>query len=258
MKIIAGPCQYENIEISLEIAETCRDICKNYSIDYIFKASFDKANRTSVSGKRGVGLEECIDGFKIIRDQLDIKTTTDIHETYQAELVKEQVDIIQIPAFLSRQTDLIRSAIDAGKIINIKKGQFMAPWDINGILSKCSDAKEVWITERGVSFGYNNLVVDFTGMEYMIKNFDVPIFFDVTHSVQKPSLEEDSSGGDRDLVPGLARAASAMGIDNFFFEVHPNPNESPSDGPNSIYLSKFEELVDQIVEFNFNIKENEN
>ena len=258
MKIIAGPCQYENIEISLEIAETCRDICKNYSIDYIFKASFDKANRTSVSGKRGVGLEECIDGFKIIRDQLDIKTTTDIHETYQAELVKEQVDIIQIPAFLSRQTDLIRSAIDAGKIINIKKGQFMAPWDINGILSKCSDAKEVWITERGVSFGYNNLVVDFTGMEYMIKNFDVPIFFDVTHSVQKPSLEEDSSGGDRDLVPGLARAASAMGVDNFFFEVHPNPNESPSDGPNSIYLSKFEELVDQIVEFNFNIKENEN
>tara|TARA_Y100000996_G_scaffold286758_1_gene226394 strand:- start:2720 stop:3496 length:777 start_codon:yes stop_codon:yes gene_type:complete len=258
MKIIAGPCQYENIEISLEIAETCRDICKNYSIDYIFKASFDKANRTSVSGKRGVGLEECIDGFKIIRDQLDIKTTTDIHETYQAELVKEQVDIIQIPAFLSRQTDLIRSAIDAGKIINIKKGQFMAPWDINGILSKCSDAKEVWITERGVSFGYNNLVVDFTGMEYMMKNFDVPIVFDVTHSVQKPSLEEDSSGGDRDLVPGLARAASAMGVDNFFFEVHPNPNESPSDGPNSIYLSKFEELVDQIVEFNFNIKENEN
>jgi len=258
MKIIAGPCQYENIEISLEIAETCRDICKNYSIDYIFKASFDKANRTSVSGKRGVGLEECIDGFKIIRDQLDIKTTTDIHETYQAELVKEQVDIIQIPAFLSRQTDLIRSAIDAGKIINIKKGQFMAPWDINGILSKCSDAMEVWITERGVSFGYNNLVVDFTGMEYMMKNFDVPIVFDVTHSVQKPSLEENSSGGDRDLVPGLARAASAMGVDNFFFEVHPNPNESPSDGPNSIYLSKFEELVDQIVEFNFNIKENEN
>ena len=134
----------------------------------------------------------------------------------------------------------------------------MAPWDINGILSKCSDAKEVWITERGVSFGYNNLIVDFTGMEYMIKNFDIPIIFDVTHSVQKPSLEEDSSGGDRELVPGLARAASAMGIDNFFFEVHPNPNESPSDGPNSIYLSKFEELVDQIVEFNFNIKENEN
>tara|TARA_B100000242_G_scaffold294330_1_gene276431 strand:+ start:11029 stop:11805 length:777 start_codon:yes stop_codon:yes gene_type:complete len=258
MKIIAGPCQYENIDISLEIAETCRDICKNYSIDYIFKASFDKANRTSASGKRGTGLEECMDGFKIIRDQLDIKTTTDIHETYQAELIKEQVDIIQIPAFLSRQTDLIRSAVNAGKIVNIKKGQFMAPWDINGILSKCSDAKEVWITERGISFGYNNLVVDFTGMEYMIKNFDIPIIFDVTHSVQKPSLEEDSSGGDRELVPGLARAASAMGIDNFFFEVHPNPNESPSDGPNSIYLSKFEELVDQIVEFNFNKKENEN
>ena len=199
-----------------------------------------------------------MDGFKIIRDQLNIQTTTDIHEAYQAELIKEQVDIIQIPAFLSRQTDLIRSAVNAGKIVNIKKGQFMAPWDINGILSKCSDAKEVWITERGVSFGYNNLIVDFTGMEYMIKNFDIPIFFDVTHSVQKPSLEEDSSGGDRELVPGLARAASAMGIDNFFFEVHPNPNESPSDGPNSIYLSKFEELVHQIVEFNFNIKENEN
>lgn len=258
MKIIAGPCQYENIDISLEIAETCRDVCNKYSIDYIFKASFDKANRTSSTGKRGVGLEECLNGFKIIKDQLNVKITTDIHETYQASLIKDHVDIIQIPAFLSRQTDLILSAISTGRIINIKKGQFMAPWDINGILSKCSDAEEVWVTERGVSFGYNNLVVDFSGLDYMIKNFDVPIFFDVTHSVQKPSLEKDSSGGDRELVPGLARAASAMGIDNFFFEVHPNPNESPSDGPNSIYLSKFEELVHQIVEFNFNTKKNEN
>ena len=134
----------------------------------------------------------------------------------------------------------------------------MGAWDVSGILSKCSDAAEVWITERGVLYGYNNLVVDFSGMDYMINNFNVPIFFDVTHSVQKPSIDSDSSGGDRSLVPGLARAASAMGIDNFFFEVHPNPDKSPSDGPNSIYLDSFKELVEQIIEFNFNINKNDN
>ena len=258
MIIIAGPCQYENLDMSLEIAETCRDVCIENSIDYVFKASFDKANRTSLSGERGVGLEECLLGFEKIKKQLNVRTTTDIHESYQANLLKDHVDIIQIPAFLSRQTDLILSAINTGKTINIKKGQFMAPWDVSGILSKCSDAAEVWITERGVLYGYNNLVVDFSGMDYMINNFNVPIFFDVTHSVQKPSIDSDSSGGDRSLVPGLARAASAMGIDNFFFEVHPNPDKSPSDGPNSIYLDSFKELVEQIIEFNFNINKNDN
>jgi 2-dehydro-3-deoxyphosphooctonate aldolase (KDO 8-P synthase) len=256
MIVIAGPCQYENLEMSLEIAETCKNICSDNSIDYVFKASFDKANRTSISGKRGVGLEETLDGFKKIKNELNVEITTDIHQPSQADKVKDFVDIIQIPAFLSRQTDLITSAVETGKIINVKKGQFMAPWDVKGIISKCKNAKEVWITERGVVHGYNNLIVDFAGMDYLINNFNVPIFFDVTHSVQKPSVNEISSGGDRDLVPGLARAASALGVNNFFFEVHPNPENSPSDGPNSIYLANFRELIEQIVEFNFNKNDN--
>ena len=257
MIIIAGPCQYENLDMSLEIAETCRDICEEASIDYIFKASFDKANRTSLSGQRGVGMSNCLEGFEKIKQQLKVRTITDIHESYQADLVKEYVDVIQIPAFLSRQTDFIRAAVDTGKIIYIKKGQFMAPWDISGVLTKCEDANEVWITERGVTHGYNNLVVDFSGLDYMINNLEVPVFFDVTHSVQKPSIEGNSTGGDRALVPGLARAASAMGVDNFFFEVHPNPDKSPSDGPNSIFLDSFKELVEQLIEFNFNKYKNE-
>ena len=171
MIIIAGPCQYENLDMSLEIAETCRDVCIENSIDYVFKASFDKANRTSLSGERGAGLEECLEGFEKIKKQLNVRTTTDIHESYQANLLKDHVDIIQIPAFLSRQTDLILSAINTGKTINIKKGQFMAPWDVSGILSKCSDAAEVWITERGVLYGYNNLVVDFSSTPFFVYNF---------------------------------------------------------------------------------------
>mgnify|MGYP006091713153 CR=1 FL=1 len=252
MIVIAGPCQYENLEMSLEIAETCKNICSENSVNYVFKASFDKANRTNISGKRGVGLEETLDGFKKIKSELNVEITTDIHLPSQADKVKDFVDIIQIPAFLSRQSDLIMSAVDTGKTINVKKGQFMAPWDVKGIISKCENAKEVWITERGIVHGYNNLIVDFAGMDYLINNFNVPIFFDVTHSVQKPSLNETSSGGNRNLVPGLARAASALGVNNFFFEVHPNPENSPSDGPNSIYLDSFRELIEQLVEFNFN------
>tara|TARA_B100001559_G_C16460166_1_gene603656 strand:- start:483 stop:1253 length:771 start_codon:yes stop_codon:yes gene_type:complete len=252
MIVIAGPCQYESLEMSIEIAETCKNICSENSVDYVFKASFDKANRTSASGKRGVGLEETLDGFKKIKSDLNVEITTDIHLPSQADRVKDFVDIIQIPAFLSRQTDLIASAVETGKKINVKKGQFMAPWDVKGIISKCENAKEVWITERGIVHGYNNLIVDFAGIDYMINNFNVPIFFDVTHSVQKPGINETSSGGNRDLVPGLARAASALGVNNFFFEVHPNPESSPSDGPNSIYLDSFRELIEQLVEFNFN------
>lgn len=251
MIVIAGPCQFENLEMSLEIAETCKNICTENSVDYVFKASFDKANRTSISGERGAGIEETLDGFKKIKRELNVKITTDIHLPSQANKVKDFVDIIQIPAFLSRQTDLITSAAETGKTINIKKGQFMAPWDVKGIISKCENAREVWITERGIVHGYNNLIVDFAGLDYLMNNFDVPIFFDVTHSVQKPGLNETSSGGNRDLVPGLARAASALGVNNFFFEVHPDPESSPSDGPNSIYLDSFRELIEQLVEFNF-------
>jgi len=258
MIIIAGPCQYESLDMALEIAETCKNICNTYSVDYVFKASYDKANRTSHTGERGLGIEETLLGFEEIKKQVDVKITTDIHESYQADLIKNIVDVVQIPAFLSRQTDLIRAAIKTGKIVNVKKGQFMAPWDVDGILSKCKDADEVWITERGTTHGYNNLVVDFSGLDFMLKNYKIPIFFDVTHSVQKPSSEKSSTGGDRTLVPGLARAASALGVENFFFEVHPDPDSSPSDGPNSIYLNSFEELVEQIVEHNFKLNKNGN
>jgi len=251
VRIIAGPCQHENLALSSEIAKHCKEVCEALDVEYVFKASFDKANRTGLKSKRGIGLEESLKDFRSIKDLFNIPITTDIHETYQAKMVSEVVDIIQIPAFLSRQTDLILSAASTGKIVNIKKGQFMAPWDIKGILTKCVDAKEVWITERGVSFGYNNLVVDFSGLDYLLKNFDIPIVFDVTHSVQKPGAETLSSGGNRDVVPSLSRAASALGVQNFFFEVHPDPTKALSDGPNSIYLNDFERIIKDVVKYNY-------
>lgn len=254
MRIIAGPCQHESMEQSLEIAEHCSSVCKKYGIDYYFKASFDKANRTSVNGKRGVGLTQTMDDFDYMKNHssFDLKILTDVHEIKQIEVVKEFVDVIQIPAFLCRQTDLIRCAVESGKIVNIKKGQFLAPWDVFGILSKTEGAKEVWITERGTSFGYNTLVVDFTGIEYIMDNFNCDLVFDATHSVQKPGGRGESSGGNRSYVPGLCRAASAMGVSNFFLEVHPDPDNAPSDGPNMVRLDNFEEIVDQIVNFHYN------
>lgn len=251
-RIIAGPCQHESLDQSLEIAEHCRIVCNKYGIDYYFKASYDKANRTSIKGKRGVGLLQTITDFKRIKHQItDLKIVTDVHEINHVFHVKDVVDVIQIPAFLCRQTDLIRAAVDTGKIVNIKKGQFLAPWDIKGILSKTEDAKEVWITERGTSFGYNTLVVDFTGVHYMLDNYTCPIVFDVTHSVQRPGGQGDSSGGNRDYVPGLARAASAMGVQNFFLEVHPDPDNAPSDGPNMIKLNDFERVIDEIYSYSY-------
>lgn len=256
MRIIAGPCQHESLEQSLEIAELCMSICNKYGVDYYFKASFDKANRTSINGKRGLGLHQTMDDFDYMSNHIrgDLKILTDVHEQKHIEVVKEFVDVIQIPAFLCRQTDLIRCAVESGKIVNIKKGQFLAPWDIKGILSKTEGAREVWITERGTSFGYNTLVVDFTGLQYIMDNFDCDLVFDATHSVQRPGGQGDSSGGNRSYVPGLCRAASAMGISNFFLEVHPDPDNAPSDGPNMIHLDDFEDVVDQIVEFNYKRK----
>ena len=252
MKIIAGPCQHESYQQSLEIANHCSDICNAYGIEYYFKASFDKANRTSLNGKRGRGLEETIDDFEDIKFVLpDLKILTDVHESWHVDEVKRYVDVIQIPAFLCRQTDLIRRAVESGKIVNIKKGQFLAPWDIQGILSKTQDAKEVWITERGTSFGYNTLVVDFTGMQYILDTYNVPFVFDATHSVQKPGGLGNSSGGNRSYVPGLCRAASAIGVSNFFLEVHPDPDSSPSDGANMLYLHDFETVVKDIVKYNY-------
>lgn len=249
MKIIAGPCQHESYESSLAIASKCMEAV-GYAFphpEYYFKASFDKANRTSAKGKRGLGLIKTMQDFAKMKEALpDLKILTDVHEIDQIEIVKDYVDVIQIPAFLCRQTDLIQAACETGLIVNIKKGQFLAPWDVKGILSKTEGAKEVWITERGTSFGYNNLVVDFNGIQYMLDNYDVPIVFDATHSVQKPGGRGESSDGNRDNVAGLTRAASALGVSNFFLEVHPNPDNAPSDGPNMIKLDDFEEVMHDI------------
>ena len=255
MRIIAGPCQHETLTDSLLIAKECKRVCDKHNIEYYFKASFDKANRSSMQGKRGVGLNATLDDFATIKNTLGCKTLTDVHTVEQISHIttfyNAVVDVLQIPAFLCRQTDLVQAACDTDKIVNIKKGQFLAPWDVKGILSKCTDAKEVWITERGTSFGYNSLVVDYTGLIYMLDNYDSDIVFDVTHSVQKPGGLGDSSGGNRDYVPGLARAGSALGITSFFIEVHPMPDDSPSDGPNMLRLDNFEKVVDEIVRYSY-------
>jgi 2-dehydro-3-deoxyphosphooctonate aldolase (KDO 8-P synthase) len=253
MRIIAGPCQHESYEQSLEIARECKHVCDHYGIDYYFKASYDKANRTNIAGERGRGLEQTMSDFRLLKDKLDVKILTDVHTTEEVKYVAASgtVDTIQIPAFLCRQTDLIRSCVETGLPINIKKGQFLAPWDVKGILSKTEGAREVWLTERGTSFGYNTLVVDFTGMQYIIDTFDVPLVFDATHSVQRPGGQGDSSGGNREYVAPLCRAASAMGISNFFLEVHPNPDAAPSDGPNMLKLGDFAQVVKDIVKYSY-------
>ena len=255
MRIIAGPCQHESLEQSLEIATECKRVCDKHGIEYYFKASFDKANRTSADGIRGQGLPTTMADFRILKQKLNVKTLTDVHNINETLKIgayyDDAVDVIQIPAFLSRQTDLIKAACKTNKIVNIKKGQFLAPWDVEGIMSKTEGAKEVWITERGTSFGYNTLVVDFTGLEYMLTNYNVPIVLDATHSVQKPGGNGTSSGGNRDYVPGLTRAASALGINNFFLEVHDDPDNAPSDGPNMLKLDNFERVVDEIVRYSY-------
>lgn len=255
MRIIAGPCQHETLTDSLMIAKECKRVCDKHNIEYVFKASFDKANRTNVNGVRGVGLKTTMEDFRKIKQEVNCKTITDVHN--QNEILKiaayydDAVDVIQIPAFLCRQTDLIQAACKTNKIVNIKKGQFLAPWDVEGILSKTDGAREVWITERGTSFGYNSLVVDYTGLMYMLDNINADIVFDVTHSVQKPGGLGTSSGGNRAFVPGLARSGSALGITSFFLEVHPMPDDSPSDGPYMLLLDNFERVVDEIVRYSY-------
>jgi len=251
MRIIAGPCQHETLAQSAEIARECKRVCDRHGIEYYFKASFDKANRTSANGVRGQGLHATLYDFREIKKMFGVKTLTDVHTEKQVYTIRNEfedvVDVLQIPAFLCRQTDLIRAACNTDCIVNIKKGQFLAPWDVKGILSKTEGAKEVWITERGTSFGYNTLVVDYTGIQYMLNNYNVPIVFDVTHAVQKPGGNGQSSGGNRDYVPSLARAAAAMGVSNFFLEVHADPDNAPSDGPNMLRLEDFEDVVADIV-----------
>ena len=251
VRIIAGPCQHESLFQSLDIAEQCQEICDKYGVEYIFKASYDKANRTSINGKRGLGLHDTIRDFLQMEETIGVKLLTDVHEVDHIQYLKDVVDVLQIPAFLCRQTDLIQAACKTDCIINIKKGQFLAPWDVEGILSKTSEAKEVWITERGTSFGYNNLIVDFTGLQYMLMAYNCPIVYDISHSVQRPGGNKESSGGDRSYIPGLARASSALGITNFFIEVHPDPDNAPSDGPNMLKLEDFDKVVEDIMEYNY-------
>lgn len=250
MRVISGPCQHESHEQSLEIAKVCKAACDKIGAEYIFKASFDKANRSSMGGKRGVGFEQTMKDFIKIKEELGVKTLTDFHNESQVVDMMfdfpDAVDVVQIPAFLCRQTDLIRQAVGSDKIVNIKKGQFLAPWDVHGILSKTTGAKEVWITERGTSFGYNTLVVDFTGLDYMLNNLDCDVVMDCTHAVQKPGGNGTSSGGNRDYVPTIAKAAAAVGVTNFFIETHPDPDNAPSDGPNMVPLDQFEDLINKI------------
>ena len=251
MRIIAGPCQHETLTDSAMIAKECKRVCDKHGIDYYFKASFDKANRSSIGGKRGRGFAITLNDFEDIKEQTDVKILTDVHTVEQIKEIHlyfdNIIDVLQIPAFLCRQTDLVQAACETNKIVNIKKGQFLAPWDMEGILSKTEGAKEVWITERGTSFGYNTLVVDFTGLDYMLNNYNTPIVLDATHAVQKPGGNGSSSGGNRDYVPGLCRAGSALGIRDFFLEVHSDPDNAPSDGPNALHLHDFESVVDSIV-----------
>ena len=264
MRIIAGPCQHESIGRSGEIAEHCKQICDKYGVEYIFKASFDKANRTSIDGVRGLGLPPTLHAFIDLKHEIPgLKILTDVHTVDQIRSLSYQgsggaVDVLQIPAFLCRQTDLIVEACKTDKIVNIKKGQFLAPWDVEGILSKTKKAKEVWITERGTSFGYNNLVVDFNGLQYMLDNYSVPIVFDATHSCQKPGGSGKSSGGNRAWVPGLTRAAAALGVSNFFLEVHEDPDNAPSDGPNMLKLTDFDNVIENIMEFSYAQHRNNN
>jgi 2-dehydro-3-deoxyphosphooctonate aldolase (KDO 8-P synthase) len=258
MRIIAGPCQHESLESSLNIAQHCSDVCKRAGIEYIFKASYDKANRTSIKSIRGCGMQATMNDFVELKNQIpDLKILTDFHSA--SEIVEwntvdawvDAVDVIQIPALLCRQTDIIRAACNTNKIVNIKKGQFVAPWDVNNIVDKAWDANELWITERGTSFGYNNIVVDYTGIMYMLNRVDADIVFDVTHSVQKPGGHQTSSGGNSNYVRGLARSGSALGITSFFMEVHPMPSNAPSDGDCMLKLSDFERTVDEINRYNY-------
>ena len=250
--LIAGPCQHQSLEHSLMIAEHCSKVSSKYGFDYVFKASYDKANRSSDGTMRGQGLESTMEDFLQMKEtHQGLKILTDVHTTSQISTIhygfNDAVDVLQIPAFLCRQTDLVKRACKTDKIVNIKKGQFLAPWDMKGIMSKTKDAKEVWITERGTSFGYNTLIVDFTGIQYLIDNFpNNRIILDATHSVQKPGGNGQTSGGNREYVPRLAYAAAATGVRTFFLEVHDDPANAPSDGPNSLKLEDFEKVVKQL------------
>jgi len=246
--LIAGPCAIETEEMTMEVARSLKEICEELQIHLIFKSSYDKANRSSVKSPRGVGLERGLEILQRVKTELNLPIVTDVHETWQCELVAKVADMLQIPAFLSRQTDLLVAAAKTGKIVNVKKGQFMAPWDMKNVIAKLTDSgnENILLCERGSSFGYNNLVVDMTGLVEM-RSYGYPVVFDATHSVQKPGGQGTSTGGNREMVPYLMRAALAIGVDAIFAEVHPDPDHAFSDGPNQLYLSSIREILQQAI-----------
>ena len=247
-KLIAGPCVIESEEMVMSIAEKMKLITDKLGIPYTFKASFDKANRTSINGKRGPGIEEGLRILEKVKTTFDLPVATDIHEPWQAEPVGKVCDIVQIPAFLCRQTDLLVAAAKTGKCINIKKAQFLAPWDMANCAQKVEQSgnSNIMLCERGTSFGYNNLVVDMTGLVEM-KKLGYPVIFDATHSGQKPGGKGTSTGGNREYVEYLAKAAIAVGVDGLFMETHPNPDDAWSDGPNMVVLDKMEAMLEKLV-----------
>ena len=253
--IIAGPCQLETEQHAMDMAGKIQEITLKYDLGFIYKTSFDKANRTSLKGKRGAGLDASIPIFDKIKKELKIPLLTDVHNIEQCEIISKHVDVIQIPAFLCRQTDLLIAAAKTKKIINVKKGQFLAPWDMVNVTKKISDSgnNNILVTERGASFGYNTLVSDMRSLPIMAKN-GYPVIFDATHSVQQPGGLGEKSGGQREFVDHLSRAAVAVGVAGNFIETQQDPDNAPSDGPNMLPLNKLEELLKQLTEIDNLIK----
>lgn len=248
LSLIAGPCQMESRDHAFMMAGELKDICNRLGIGLIYKSSFDKANRTSIAGKRGMGLEKSLAIFADIRKELGLSIVTDVHENGQCAEVASVVDILQIPAFLCRQTDLLIAAAQTGRVVNVKKGQFLAPWDMKNVLQKLVDSgnPNILLTERGASFGYNTLVSDMRSLPIMAA-FGAPVIFDATHSVQQPGGQGASTGGDRTMVPVLARAAVAVGVAGLFIETHQDPDNAPSDGPNMVPLDQLEKLLAKLM-----------
>ncbi|MFG1226745.1 3-deoxy-8-phosphooctulonate synthase [Xanthobacter wiegelii] len=258
LTLIAGPCQMESRAHALEVATALKEIATRRNIGLVFKTSFDKANRTSLSAARGLGLQAALPVFGEIRESLGLPVLTDVHEIDQCAAAAEVVDVLQIPAFLCRQTDLLVAAARTGRVVNVKKGQFLAPWDMANVVNKLTGAGNgrVLVTERGVSFGYNTLVSDMRGLPILAKTTGAPVVFDATHSVQQPGGQGTSSGGQREFVPVLARAAVAVGVAAVFIETHPDPDKAPSDGPNMVPLAKLEELITLLQAFDAVAKAN--
>ena len=253
--LISGPCQLESEQHSMDMAGKIKEITDKFSIGFIYKTSFDKANRTSLTGKRGAGLDKSLPVFDKIKKDFKIPVLTDVHSEEQCSIVSKHVDVIQIPAFLCRQTDLLITAAKTNKIVNVKKGQFLAPWDMANVTKKISDSgnNNILVTERGASFGYNTLISDMRSLPIMSK-LGYPVIFDATHSVQQPGGMGDKSGGQREFIEYLSRAAVAVGVAGVFIETHQDPDNAPSDGPNMLPINKLEQLLNQLCEIDKLVK----